>query len=128
MQKTDIKKIAISKLKDAEVLFKNKRYDGAVYICGYAIELSLKHQICKRLKWIQYPPTNREDYKSFKTHKLDILASLCGKEDTIKKNHFNAWNTVIKWDPEARYNPVGKISQTNAKNMIHSIKILLKLL
>lgn len=128
MQKTDIKKIAISKLKDAEVLFKNKRYDGAVYTCGYAIELGLKYQTCKRLRWTQYPPGNKENYKSFKTHNLDTLLSFTGKENAIKNNHLNDWSTARDWDPEDRYNPVGKISQTDAKNMIQSIRTLLKLL
>jgi hypothetical protein len=35
---------------DAEVLLNAKRFDGSVYLCGYAIELGLKKRICETLK------------------------------------------------------------------------------
>jgi hypothetical protein len=129
MQRSDIRKIAKSKLKDAIVLFENKRYDGSVYICGYAVELGLKHQICKKLKWNEYPPGNNfQNYKSFKTHNLDILLSLTGKEAIIKASYFADWSNVAFWDPEARYSAIGSISKADTQNMIQSTKILLKIL
>lgn len=127
MQKSDIKKIAKSKLKDAEILFNNKRYEGAVYICGYAVELGLKSQVCKKLRWSEYPPGhNFHKYKTFKTHDLDILLSLTGKEGIIKTKYFTDWSTVVTWNPETRYSATGNISKVDAQNMIQSTKILLK--
>ncbi|NQU78112.1 HEPN domain-containing protein [Candidatus Falkowbacteria bacterium] len=125
MLKDDITKIARARLKDAEVLFKEGRCDGAVYICGYAVELGLKRQICKRLNWSKYPP-NSEDYKSFKTHNLDILLTLTGKEDKIKDQYFAEWSIVAQWDPESRYNPIGEITEHDTQLMIDATKILLR--
>ncbi|NLJ29092.1 MAG: HEPN domain-containing protein [Deltaproteobacteria bacterium] len=45
----DLRKIAQARFKDADVLLKAWRYDGAIYLCGYAIELALKARICKIL-------------------------------------------------------------------------------
>ncbi|RCR70169.1 HEPN domain-containing protein [Larkinella punicea] len=48
--KADLKRIAQARLHDAKVLLDAGRYDGATYLCGYAIELGLKLRICKTLK------------------------------------------------------------------------------
>ena len=68
LKRLDLKKIARGRLKDAEVLLNSSRYDGAVYICGYAIELSLKARICKVLHWAEYPST-RKEFESFQSFK-----------------------------------------------------------
>ncbi len=72
LKKLDIQRIVYARLKDAEVLFEAQRYDGAVYLCGYAVELGLKYKICKTLNWDGYPLTRNEfeGYSTFKTHKL----------------------------------------------------------
>ena len=33
--------------KDAKALFEKRRYPTAIYMAGYAIEIALKHEICK---------------------------------------------------------------------------------
>jgi HEPN domain-containing protein len=38
----DLKAISRARLRDAKVLLKGKRLDGAAYLCGYAVELALK--------------------------------------------------------------------------------------
>lgn len=45
------RKIAQARLKDAEILLASRRYAGAVYLCGYAIALTLKAWICHTLKY-----------------------------------------------------------------------------
>ncbi len=59
-------------------MFNGKRYDGAVYLSGYAVELTIKARICKTLKWPGFPETNNEwkDLQSSKTHKLEVLLLL----------------------------------------------------
>ncbi len=127
MLKSDINKIANARLKDAEILFKRKRYEGAVYICVYAVELRLKYQICKRLNWSEYPPNGSwKNYKSFRTHNLDTLLSFTGKEDKIRTQYLAEWSIVLGWDPDNRYNPIGNIAKSEAQIMISSTKILLK--
>jgi HEPN domain-containing protein len=45
----DLMTIARERLTDAEVLLNAQRYDGAAYLCGYSIEIALKHKICQTL-------------------------------------------------------------------------------
>jgi len=87
----DLKNIAKARLIDAEALASCHRYEGAVYLCGYAVELGLKNRICKTLKWEGFPGSTKEfqGYQSFKTHNLDILLHLSGGED-IKGYLLNA--------------------------------------
>lgn len=130
ISRTELRKRAIAKLKDAEVLFTNQRFDGSVYLCGYVLELALKARTCKTLKWQDFPETNNDfkNYQSFKTHNLDILLTLSGLETKIKLNHFVDWNNVNQWNPEMRYGPTGVVSRNEANDMIISTKKLIKIL
>lgn len=121
-------KIATARLQDADVLFQGSRFDGAVYLCGYSVELALKPKICKTLKWTGFPSTNSEfqGFQSFKTHRLDILLSLSGQEIKIKTNHLTDWSIVANWDSETRYSVIGTATQTDAHNIIQSAKIIVK--
>jgi len=84
----ELRRIARGRLKDAEVLYASGRYDGAIYLCGYAIETMLKARICRVLKWPGYPDTNNEfkGYQSFRIHDLEILLHLSGTENKIRAN------------------------------------------
>ncbi len=126
----ELKRIASARLKDAEILYQGKRYDGAVYLCGYAVELTLKAKICKTLKWSGFPSTNSEFQRlqSFKTHRLDLLLSLSGQEGKIKTAFLADWSIVASWDSETRYSAVGTVSQIDASDMIESAKIIIKAL
>ena len=79
----DLRTIARARLRDAQVLLRAKRFDGAWYLCGYAVELALKARICRTLKWPGFPES-AQDFKglqSVKTHDLDILLRFSGVED-----------------------------------------------
>lgn len=41
IDKSELKKLTYARLKDSKILCSEERYDGAVYICGYVIELAL---------------------------------------------------------------------------------------
>jgi HEPN domain-containing protein len=53
----DLRAIARARLRDAQVLLKAERFDGAFYLSGYAVELALKARICRTLKWRATPST-----------------------------------------------------------------------
>ena len=122
--------IAKARLDDAEVLFQAQRYDGAVYLCGYAVEIGLKARICKTLSWAGYPSTKAEfqNLQSLRTHSLDVLLTLSGVEATVKTSCLKEWSAVAKWEPEVRYKPVGSATSSNVKLMIESTKVLLGVL
>ena len=50
----DLKSAARAYLRDATILLREKRYDGAYYLCGYAVELALKgaHLPDAALDWL----------------------------------------------------------------------------
>ena len=85
MQKTEIEEIVQARLEDAEVLLEASRFDGSVYLCGYAIELGLKARICRTLQWDEYPTSGK--YSTFKTHDLDVLLHLTGLGLLENLNH-----------------------------------------
>ncbi|MEX2139284.1 MAG: HEPN domain-containing protein [Pirellulales bacterium] len=124
----DLLRIARARLADAEVLLERKRYDGAVYIVGYAIEAALKARTCKTLKWIGFPETRKdfENFTSFRTHNLGVLLTLSGREQTIKDRYLSDWSNVATWEPERRYRRIGSASKSDAESMINSTKIILK--
>lgn len=129
ISRTGLREIARARITDAEVLAGSKRYDGAVYLCGYAIELWLKARICRTLSWPGYPFSNKEfeKYQSFRTHDLDVLLHLSGIESKVKSSFMAEWSAVAKWDPNARYNPVGAANAADATQMIQASKTLVKI-
>jgi HEPN domain-containing protein len=124
MEKIQIDRIVDARLIDAEVLLNAKRFDGSVYLCGYAVELGLKKRICETLKWNEYPTSGK--YSTFKTHDLDVLLHLSGIEDNVKIHYLSEWSIVSQWNPEARYKPIGNIQETDAINMLVSAKEIIK--
>jgi HEPN domain-containing protein len=126
----ELEAIAQARLLDAEALIQAGRFDGATYICGYAIELSLKAKICKTLNWQGFPSSANEfrDYQSFKVHNLDVLLHLSGIEEDVKESHMNDWSNVKTWNPESRYKTVSSVSKEQAEMMLNSVKELMKVL
>jgi HEPN domain-containing protein len=126
----ELRKLASARLQDAEILLKGRRYDGAVYLCGYSVELMLKAKISKTLKWKEFPSTQSEfqGLHTFKTHRLDLLLRLSGSEVKIKTSFLADWSIVAAWDSETRYSIIGTVSKTDASNMIESAKIIISAL
>ncbi len=118
------------RLRDAQVLFKGRRYDGAVYLCGYAVELALKARICTTLRWADFPSSSGEfrDLQSFKTHDFEILLRLSGRQSKVRTIHLADWSVVVQWEPESRYQPPGAVTRVGARSMIESARRLMKAL
>ena len=128
LTRKQLQEISKARLQDAEILFQSRRYDGSIYLCGYAIEIGLKNKICKTLRWKEFPlsPGEFQNLQSFKTHKLDILLKLSGAESKIKVNFLADWSVVARWDPEARYQPIGTATRQESRSMIDSTKSILR--
>ena len=73
-----------------------QRYDGAFYISGYAVELTLKARICKTLQWNGFPDSNKEfeRFSSFRVHDLAVLLKLTGRERMVMTQHAAEWSIV----------------------------------
>ncbi len=129
ISKQDLINLYTERIEDAQVLYDGGRFNGSYYLCGYAVEIALKHSICNVLNWSGFPNTGKEfeSKKSLKTHSLDDLLAFTGKEILIKSNHMADWSTVNNWNPESRYNNT-IIDAKTAQGMIDSTKKLIQML
>jgi hypothetical protein len=128
--RSDMRRIAQARLQDARALRDRGRYDGAVYLCGYAIEIALKTRVCLTLRWLGFPSTAREfeGKQSFRTHDLGILLELSGIETMMRSRYLTQWSAVASWVPELRYQPPGSASQPETDRMIAAARILVRVL
>ena len=122
LTRQELRRIAQARLRDAEVLYRAKRYDGAFYLCGYALEVALKARVCATLRWKEFPSTAGEFHglTSFRTHDLDLLLLLSGREQPVRSKHATDWAVAAKWDPEARYRPIGSATRQQTRDMIEA--------
>lgn len=126
---TDLYDIAKSRFEEAKLLNTAGKFEGAVYLCGYALELMLKRYIVLNLSWDGYPETSKEfeSFKTFKTHDLDVLLRLAGLEKKIQidKSVYAAWQTAKLWKSEIRYKKVGSVVEKDAENTIEATRTVI---
>jgi len=135
----EIKALAFERLGKAEILYQNKKFDGAFYLAGYSAELMLKAKICIRMgvpnlfdeddKVLKSIPGISEIRKSIKTHNLIVLLILSGlKEkfdaDKSTNQHLFKANSLLFsiWNENSRYKPCGFMKST----VVHTLILLLK--
>jgi len=118
----EITAIADSRFKEAQILYNNGMFDGAFYLAGYSVELTLKAKICEKFG---LPNIFADDFsdsikginelrKLIKTHNLFLLLIIGGlkaKFDIDKaddKTLTNANSLLFNcWDEDVRYKPCG---------------------
>ncbi len=127
IKRDELKRTAVDRLKDARILAENNRFEGAAYICGYAVEIALKYAICGTLNWEEFPFTPGEFKKltNFRTHDLEILLLLSGIESRIKSKLLYEWSVVLEWSPENRYGN-SNITVKKTEDMLNCTEILLE--
>ena len=130
ISRAELESIARARLVDAEALRLAGRYDSAIYLCGYAVELQLNAVICRTLGWGWFPSSSREfeDLRSFRTHDLGVLLRLTGRADAVLAAYENEWKEVWKWNPEMRYSPAGMADERMAQAMLDAATTLLRVL
>ena len=122
--KAELRDLVAARLKDAEVLYQAARYDAAVYMCGYVLELALKACICRRLGLRDYPESDLKG--AFRTHKFDDLLLLAGLRDAVDAHAnptlFANWSTAAEWKPEWRYRPAGSAGRQDVEEMFKVLR------
>jgi len=96
---TLFREIARARLLDAEALLRALRFDGAIYLAGYAIECQLKFAVCERRKILHLPA-------DFEIHDWDTLveeASLRPAIESQKQSKLLYDSLVDRWEPSLRY-------------------------
>jgi len=74
VNRRDLQNIALTRLKEVEVLLENRQYSGAYYLSGYVIECALKACIAKQTRKFDFhdKKTAIESY----THDLEKLVKV----------------------------------------------------
>lgn len=103
VKRSDFQKLAEVRIAEAEVLLKAKKYDGAYYLAGYAVECGLKACVAKRTARYDYPDKDLA-YQCY-THKLQKLLELVGLHALLVAGSRleSNWVTVRDWDEQTRY-------------------------
>ncbi len=87
--------------------------------------MGLKYKICETLNWEKYPTDG--EYKSFKTHKLEVLLHLSGVEKKIKVELFDSWSILLQWNIEMRYSTEKPLNE-DVSLMLEAIEKVLDVL
>lgn len=107
MNRTELHRLANTRLREAKALLAAGDWSGAYYLAGYAVECALKAVIAKEVKRHDFPDKDRVN-RSY-THKLTDLAMLArldaeiAMERKAKSGFAAAWATVTEWDEKSRY-------------------------
>ena len=99
MRGTVFREIADQRMRDARVLLNAKRYNGAIYLAGYAIECHLKYSYCARRQAVHLPP-------QYETHRWDKLVEAAGVAADLKSapRIFDLYSALgDEWEPSLRY-------------------------
>lgn len=132
----EIRKLAKQRLQEAEILCQSGLWDGAFYLAGYSVELTLKAKICERLGIPNlFDEGNKEANsikgvseirKVLKTHNLFILLIFSGlklKFDLEKATNreLTIANSLLfnAWDENARYKPCGHMNDKDVEKLIN---------
>jgi HEPN domain-containing protein len=104
-RKAVLLQLANERLADANVLLRQKRYNGTVYLGGYVIECLLKAAICVYLRTDRLPGR-------YQWHDLDRLLVASGlqpamEDDPVVYARFrrvDIWHVALRYEGR-RYNP-----------------------
>jgi HEPN domain-containing protein len=122
VNRASFRALALSRLKDAEVLLRNRRYGGAYYLLGYIVECALKACISRRMRRYEFP--DRDLLKNIYTHKLtDLikaaqLSSQLESEKRANKPFEVLWSVVLLWSEQSRYE---KYTQRDATELYRAV-------
>lgn len=127
---TAILALATSHLKAAEQLLQIQQYHQALYLAGYAVELTLKARIVRLLNLpdLYSGKYENEIIKIYRTHDFKRLILLSGLKtqldtftarDPILANH---WNNLATWSEKIRYENSTQFTKNDTQDFIDSVK------
>ena len=126
IHRTELQVLARTRLREAEALFAAGLYDGAVYLCGYVVEMALKACVCKTLDLAEYPDTEQGARQIFRTHDFALLELLAGlrarvidqsRESVLFRQN---WSLVADWKVDFRYS--SSRTQAEAHAMLEALR------
>jgi len=105
VNRADFKKLALTRLDDARVLLRNRRYSAAYYLAGYAVECSLRACLAKKTRRFDFPPEPEQVKNVYYIHKLETLAKASGLLQVLRGTPKldTYWTLVKNWSETSRY-------------------------
>ena len=107
MNRNDFRRLARIHIKEARALLDAQCYDGAYYLCGYAVECGLKACIAKRTQQHDFP--DKDTVQDSYTHEFPkllkaarLIESLTEEASRVPAFGLN-WATVKDWSEKRRY-------------------------
>ena len=122
MKRRDLQVLANARLKDAQILFQNRRFDAAYYLAGYAIECAIKACVARKTKRYDFP--DKDLANQVYVHDLTKLlrpaglAQLWQEELQVDPALEVKWGVVKDWTERSRY---GTHTRQKAKDMIEAV-------
>ena len=107
MNRIELQRLAIERINDAKALLAARRWSGAYYVSGYAVECALKACIAKLMKSEEFP--DKTFAEKCWTHNLQQLVGLAGLKaalDAAMRSDANLaenWDIVKDWIESSRY-------------------------
>lgn len=142
-----LKYLASKNQKDAAILFSQKRNSGAIYLIGYAIEMSLKRKICITLGFTSGFPESKAELniyanqlaifnfisrgdpltqiRQIRNHDLNQLLFYSGAKQSVISNCLREWQIIENWNPEKRYR-IQRFTNDKAACFMRAAKLVLK--
>ncbi len=124
MNRADLQRVALMRVRDSKVLLDNRRYAAAYYLAGYAVECGLKACIARQVRSGEFPPSARYWNDVF-THDLERLVGLAGLGDArrsfsdVSELFKRNWSVVQNWSEQARYED--RRSRKEAKSIFDAV-------
>lgn len=122
MNRRELQALAETRLKDAQALYRAKRFDGAYYLAGYAIECALKACIAKKTKKHDFP--DKQLGNDAYTHDLQRLLGLTDVAEQFKQRSRTnrdldyRWGVVKDWNEKSRY---GRHGRAKSRAMLEAV-------
>ena len=123
LTKRDLETLAQIRLDDSILLFRANRTSSAYYLCGYAVELSLKVCIAGLIQANVIP--DKAFINAIYTHRFESLLAAAGllpqfQTDTRTDSVFaENWAVASKWTEESRYKMWDPRSAASMVNAVH---------
>jgi HEPN domain-containing protein len=122
VKRRDLQALANARLRDAEILIENRRFDAAYYLAGYAVECALKACVAKKTQRYDFP--DRDLAIQVYVHDLNKLLKPAGLEQKWQQElQFDPdlnmkWAVVKDWSEQSRYETHAR---QKAKDMVEAV-------
>ena len=109
MNRAELQRLAKERIADAKALLVARRWSGAYYLAGYAVECGLKSCVLAHIERTGIIFEDRKYAEKCWTHDLKELLLLTGLKGAFDNDAaadvglFNNWDVVKDWTESSRY-------------------------